>query len=663
MPTLDATDATLQAAFAAHQAGQFPEAERLYRQVLDRHPRNFPALRFLGVIAGHAGRWQAGIKLLRDALKVEPRSAEAHTDLGALQHARRDLDGAADSFAAALRFDPGYPNAHHNLGIVRRDQGRFAEAAASFGAALGLKPDFIEAWYNLGIAWQASGFNDHAVFAYRRAVSLNGKRLDIRCALGGLLFEMADYPAASEAYRAALDIDPTFANALNGYAAARGQVGGEDAIDVIRHAIETVPNNIYGYDLLGNLMRRHGRFDDAIAAFEAAIRLPGNHAHSYYGLTHAKKLRSDDRSLIAGITAELASAGAGLSASDRSYMHFAMGKACDDLDLCETAIKHYDLANKAWLDARPPNRRAADPTLERRRNELEFNTLIAGFGAADIARLQRWGSDTEKPILIVGMMRSGTTLVEQVLASHPDVAAGGELTFWSECRLRFGLGTGAVLHEPGVAESVRSYERLLDGIGGSASRVTDKMPHNFLLLGMIHGLFPNARIIHCRRHPVDTSLSIYFTRFAREQDFAYDRSSIVFFYKAYRRLMAHWHRVIPQDRLITIDYEALVADQENVTRRLLDFCGLAWSDSCLSFHDTDRPVRTASAWQVRQPLYRTSAARWRRYEPWLGEFRELLDVPHVDGESSSSKACRSPLHDLPGHPEKSSNSNHLDAGP
>ncbi len=153
------------------------------------------------------------------------------------------------------------------------------------------------------------------------------------------------------------------------------------------------------------------------------------------------------------------------------------------------------------------------------------------------------------------------------------------------------------------------------------------MPHNFLLLGMINGIFPNARIIHCRRHPVDISLSIYFTRFAREQDFTYDRSGIVHFYQEYRRLMAHWHRVIPADRLIAIDYEAMVDDQEAVTRKLLHFCGLDWNDSCLAFHKTERPIRTASSWQVRQPIYRSSAERWRRYEPWLGEFRALLDDP------------------------------------
>lgn len=603
------------------------EAERLYRLVLARQPRNFPALRFLGVIAGHAGNWSAGIKLLRDALKIEPKSVEAHTDLGALLHGSRDLAAAATSLATALRLDPAYGNAHHNLGVVRRDQGRFPEAAASFGAAVGLRPDFVDAWYNLGITWQALGRYTEAVFAYHRALQLDARRLDIRCAIGGLLFEMGDYPAAVAAYREALNMQPDLRDALNGLAAAQAQIGGAAAIEAINQAIQRLPGNIYGHDLLGNVMRRLGRFDEAIRAYEAALRLPGNHARSYFGLTRAKKITIADQHLIADMQAELEHSGPGLSASDRSYMHFALGKALDDLDRCEEAIRHFDLANRAWLDACPPRRRAQPAAVERQRNAAEVNSLIASFDAAEITRLHQWGSTSERPILVVGVMRSGTTLIEQILASHPDVAAGGELTFWDDYRLRLRIGFGGRLRQADAEEAVRGYEEVLRVVSPEARHVIDKMPHNFMLLGMIHGLFPNARIIHCRRHPIDTALSVYFSRFAKGQDFSYDRAAIVSFYKEYRRLMAHWRRVIPPDRLLDLDYESLVANQEGETRRLLEFCGLHWSDTCLSFHKTDRPIRTASSWQVRQPLYRGSVERWRRYEPWLGVFRELLDLP------------------------------------
>ncbi len=247
----------------------------------------------------------------------------------------------------------------------------------------------------------------------------------------------------------ALEVQADWPDALNGVAAALSQIGNEDAIEAIDQAIGKLPNNIYGYDLLGNVLRRTGRFEEAIKTYATAIRLPGNHAHSYYGLTHARKITVSDQDLIAGMQAELERSASGLSASDRSYMHFALGKAFDDLNRCEEAIEHFDLANRAWLDARPPHRRNQSVAIERQRNTTEFNNLIAGFGPAEIAGLRQWGSSSERPILIVGMMRSGTTLVEQVLASHPDVAAGGELTFWNDCRLRFRIGAGGVLAAAG----------------------------------------------------------------------------------------------------------------------------------------------------------------------------------------------------------------------
>ena len=218
------------------------------------------------------------------------------------------------------------------------------------------------------------------------------------------------------------------------------------------------------------------------------------------------------------------------------------------------------------------------------------------------------------------MPRSGTTLTEQILASHPKVAAGGEIDFWLQ---RSG--------KPGLAEpdAVRDYLGLLTRLSFGAARVTDKMPFNFLFLDIVQRLLPNARIVHCRRNPVDTALSIYFARFtaatgfARINDFAYARKDIVRAYRDYLRLMEHWRGVLSSDRFIEIDYEGLVADPEAVARRLVAFCGLEWDKACLDFHRANRPIATASAWQARQPIYRSSVERWRNYEPWLGDFAGL----------------------------------------
>jgi hypothetical protein len=230
-------------------------------------------------------------------------------------------------------------------------------------------------------------------------------------------------------------------------------------------------------------------------------------------------------------------------------------------------------------------------------------------------------------VLIVGMPRSGTTLVEQILASHPDIAAAGELDFWPRRLDHVRRRRISRLDAAAERDIVRDYPALLRTYSPGARRVTDKMPFNFLFLGHIHRLFPNARIIHCRRLPVDTALSIYLTRFAGLHDFTASREDIVRYYQEYRRLMAHWRAVLPPDRFLDIDYEDLVADPDSVSRRMVAFCGLEWDDACRDSHKTDRPIVTASVWQARQPVYRSSAERWRRYEPWLGELRLLLEPP------------------------------------
>jgi len=232
-------------------------------------------------------------------------------------------------------------------------------------------------------------------------------------------------------------------------------------------------------------------------------------------------------------------------------------------------------------------------------------------------------SRSETPVLIVGMMRSGTTLVEQILSSHPEIGAGGELTFWGDAAAKLDHLAADRTDDSSWQKLSSEYLALLGRFAPDAIRVTDKMPHNFLWLGLIHTVFPAARIVHCRRNPIDTCLSIYFTHFGVAKDFAYDRKNIVSFYEQYDRLMAHWREVLPKDRLIEVNYEELVADRESVARKLISFCGVDWNDACLRHEKNERAVTTASMWQARQPIYTSSVERWRRYEPWLGEFNRL----------------------------------------
>ncbi|MGA7196339.1 sulfotransferase family protein, partial [Roseiarcus sp.] len=234
-----------------------------------------------------------------------------------------------------------------------------------------------------------------------------------------------------------------------------------------------------------------------------------------------------------------------------------------------------------------------------------------------------WGVEDPTPVLIVGLPRSGTTLTEQILSSHPEIAAGGEREPWGA---RF-AARGDIWGPTSTPEATRrladDYLAALRRFGPDAKRVTDKTLGNFMLLGVIHRVFPEATLIHCRRHPIDTALSIFTTNFEMNYDFASDRSDLVFFTRQYQRLMAHWREVLPPDRFVEVEYEALVADLEPQARRLIAACGVEWNDASLEPHRNTREITTASIWQARQPIYRTSVERWRRYEPWLGELREL----------------------------------------
>jgi hypothetical protein len=325
-----------------------------------------------------------------------------------------------------------------------------------------------------------------------------------------------------------------------------------------------------------------------------------------------RKLTADDGPLVARMNAALGRSN--LTPRDRKLLHFALGKAHDDMGNDKEAMQNFEAGNRY---------RALGGRLERGALTQYVDRLIEATPPGYRDRQPDPGVEDPTPILIVGMPRSGSTLTEQILSSHPEIAAGGEQGFW---------GARCAAHEDisGLTSTPEATRRLADdylaalrAFGRDAKRVTDKMLANFTLLGVIHRVFPNATIIHCRRHPIDTALSIFTTHFEANVNYASDRGDIVFFTRQYLRLMAHWRRVLPADRFVEVDYEALVADPERHARRLITACGVEWNDACLELHRNTRKIATASFWQARQPIYRTSVERWRRYEPWLGELREL----------------------------------------
>jgi hypothetical protein len=298
-----------------------------------------------------------------------------------------------------------------------------------------------------------------------------------------------------------------------------------------------------------------------------------------------------------------------------------MGKVCDDCGEYAQAMEHFDAANRL---------RAKDLKFDRAGFAALVDRNIRTFAREFMDSHAALATVDETPLFVVGMYRSGTTLVEQILSSHPGIVAGGELTVWGPLDLEADAASGTFDVER-APPAVEKYLAALKKIGPTALRVSDKLPFNFLRLGAIHTLMPRARIIHCRRDPIDTCLSIYSTLFNTRVNFAAKKDDLAFCYRQYLRMMDHWRKVLPADIFIETDYERLIADREAETRRLVAFTGLDWTDLCLRPEENTRAIGTASAWQARQPVYATSLERRRHYEPWLGELRELLTVEMSTG--------------------------------
>ena len=345
------------------------------------------------------------------------------------------------------------------------------------------------------------------------------------------------------------------------------------------------------------------------------------YATPYRVLTRIKTFSDGDDDLAA--MTELFDAGV-LSADDRGELAFGLGKAYEDLKQYDQAFEYYAEANRLKRQAL-----SFDPERESRM----IDDLIAAYQPAVFEKNAGSGRRDETPIIIVGMPRSGTTLVEQILSSHPDVFGAGELNTLNE--IAYALTVDDTNRYPANVNFMapQSFENIADHYlrtvrtrAPESPRITDKMPDNYRHIGLIRLILPNARIVHCRRNPMDTCLSIFKNHFATAgHHYAYDLEELGFYYTLYQRLMAHWRTVLPEGAMYEVDYEEVTSDQENQTRRLLDHCGLEWTDACLAFHENDRPVNTASAGQVRRPMYRTSVELWRRYATQLEPLRRAIE--------------------------------------
>ncbi len=528
-----------------------------------------------------AGRPADAIAPLRDAARIEPFDPIIQHDLGL---ACLEVGSVADAISAlqrAVAMNPRYADAHFRLGIALEKMSDVRGAIVAYDRATQLLPSLTEAWFRAGTLVYELGHHDEAIACFRRAAATGGK---------------TTFGQLGRA-RALLAEDRT-----------------QEAEQVLRRTLERDPGNAIAYDLLGNLLSECGRFGEARECFERAIAIAPLLAGSYYDLVRCRRVTNGDAGLLQKMEAALTTPG--LEAAQRHRLHLAIGKAADDLGDYALAMRHFDAGDAV---------RAGTASFDSATFSIEVDRLIARCTPELLARARELGSRDAKPVLIIGMPRSGTTLVEQIVSMHPEVGGGGELNFWNERGAAWHSCGAAGNEKPFLANAAADYLRALRAIAPKAARVTDKMPFNFLWAGLIHMAFPCATIIHCRRAAVDTALSIHQTHFHPSFAFPTGGNELVAYFRSYQRLTGHWRTVLPANRFIEVDYEELTRAPEPVIRGMIAACGLAWHDRCLRPESNPRAVKTPSKWQTRQPIYRTSIARWRRYEPWLGPLKDLVD--------------------------------------
>lgn len=610
----DDTESIIDAANATRALGQVRESLALYQRALELDPRSAEAHNNLGNALLQLGSIEEAAQCYRRALAIKPDDADIHCNLGNAQRQLALFDEALTSSRRALALDPQHAVAHNNLGLGLAGLKRRTEAVASYREALRLNPRYVEAFCNLGRVLDELGEPREAMTMYTRAIELDPGRADTHCSLGNLLFEFRSYQDAADSYRRALELEPRNVLAHAGLGGARRMLGqSADAELSCRAALASDPNCVAALSVLGELHADRGQFSEAEALFRRVIAIDPEFPFAYYSIATNRKMTRNEAGWLAGTQALLTKP---LPLRHEISLRYALGKFYDDTEQYDDAFGNFRQANEL-------TKRYGVP-YDRHSFSARVDRIIQSFDAASIRKLQSRGDSSERPVFIIGMPRSGTTLSEQILASHPAVFGAGELDYWHKALSAYeaaGVGSeAAAALIPGMA---RGYLERLSNLSGNAERVVDKLPINFLRAGLIHAAFPRARIIHLQRHPIDTCLSIYFHYLSQLHPYANDFDNMAHYYREYLRITDHWRSVLPASAYLEVPYEALIADQEQWSRRMVEFLGLPWDPSCLDFHQTDRVVITLSKWQVRQKINTASAGRWRNYEKYVGPLLAL----------------------------------------
>lgn len=611
----DDAEAHFNLGVALEDLSRYTEAETSYRNALKSKPDMAKAHYNLGLTLNDMGRIEEAVASYRKALEIRVDFFDVYNNLGAALASLDKLDEAVASYRQGLKMRPDFAEAHNNLGNILKTQGKSEEAIASYRNALKIKSDFVEAHINLGNTLRDIEQYAEAVRSYRAALVLKPNSAELHNSIGMALKDMGPFEDIVASFRKALDLQPEYAEAHFNLSVALKQINRRESEDHCRKALEINPNLVSALLFSAEAFSDKGQFDKAEEILRSAIAVEPDCPNAWARLASLRKMTSTDTEWQD--TAERI-VKQDLAPRNEVPLRFALGKYYDDVKNFDQAFLNYRRANDLL--------KSLEVKYDRDEQVRTVDLIRQGYNSEWINIARPIANLSERPVFIVGMPRSGTSLAEQILASHPNVFGAGELIFWNNASIKhhFSELTQA---DSGLLLSrlAGDYLQELQDYSADALRVVDKMPSNFMHVGLFRAAFPNCRIIHMQRNPIDTCLSIYFQFFNSTHAYAYDLDDLAHCYKEYLRIMEHWRTALPAGTMLEVPYEALTQDQEGWSRKMIDFIGLPWDDRCLHFDKSERIVGTVSNWQVRQKITRTSVERWRNYEKFVDPLLGLLE--------------------------------------
>ena len=585
---------------------------------LNANPTQADALHLSGINAYQAGDISLAIKLIQEAIDNNPHVATFHSNLGEMHRQLNAIDLSIACGQRAVLLDHHSAIAWSNLGIAYYDTKNYIEAEKCHQRALTIDPTLSCSLNNMGSIYKAYDKIKQAIAFYQEAIGAAPHFIEPLNNVGMLLLDLDQMDAALPYFEKASQLNPDSATA--NYGIAKVYLSRHDLIlsaEYINKAIAINPTLLTSLSLSkGSALMEMGKIVDAKAQFSKVVDDPiiDNRVLAHYSLIQFCKTKPNSTDLKALLS--IANKIEEVSPDKREYIYFALGKCYDDMGAWKKAFAYFTQGCNL--------KRSRITYIIAEQIQLT-DKILRSFTHETLDYLRGFANPSAMQIFIVGMPRSGTTLVEQILASHSNVHGAGELTYLIDLIQMHYPDNMLQLPSEILHAITDQYLFYLRQISADASYITDKMPQNFLALGLIHALFPNAKIIHVKRNPMDTCLSCYTKLFHQGQLYSYDLTELGQYYHCYERIMAHWRRILPSNAFFEIDYENIISHLEASAKELIAYCGLPWEEACLSFYESKRQVRTASFMQVREPIYTTSVNRWRRYEEALAPLTQILN--------------------------------------